>query len=164
MVRTFIVFSFFVLLGCTNNNKQAPLNMEQVPLQVKYDAYRVFEEWDSLKAAFPDLAEGVNYKKIELEWFSLPPNDTVFVGLHGKDTLVKKIWLNVDSSERIEIGNKIITMEHLKTKPRFKGAGNILLGNFPGVYSYQNSYILECSVAGCNGSACIAFYIMVDKY
>ncbi|MFC0773670.1 hypothetical protein [Terrimonas alba] len=125
--------------------------------------YRIFENIDSLKATFPEIQEGVNFKKIELQWFSLPPSDTVFIGMAGKDTLLRIISTSYDSSDIVHIGNREVSLEEAKSLRRFRGTGGIQVSHFPEIYDYKNSYIVEGVVAGCVGTACNSFYIVIDK-
>lgn len=154
MVRIFVLLCLFLIVGCKSINKEKAL--KTVPAE-----YNFFENLDSLSAAYPN-AKPDSLKTIKLEWFSLPPSDTVFVGITGRDTLFR-ITSFSDFSDVIMIGSRELNLEGLKQLHRFRGTGIIQISHFPELYDHKNWYLIEGVVAGCAGRACEPFYIVVEK-
>ena len=149
-------FCSFILFSCKGQERvnKHKLNQEQ---EVKFfTSYKDVNDYVGIKDSLNNYFENLN-------WFSMPPVDEVFYGLNERGDTIIKI-------NRAEVPSEIITLNKTTFNSdsiigvHYKGKGSVSVGNFPTVYHISNDdyyYIMEGTIAGCNGKACESFFVIV---
>lgn len=96
------------------------------------------------KANMPDSLRNSRWKTIPLEWYSLPPVDSVRVGIHEGDTIVKIVTCET-AEEFISIGHLNLSLDVFKSIPTFSRFPHIAIDVQPppSLFSVKSLLILE---------------------